>query len=85
MFKKYFYGALHNTKDRFRAMANDIAELTTGYPAYQLGNFKLCHEGDLPFLLKHAWVTGMVQETRYPKHFKKSELALSWRLTPVWE
>ncbi len=70
VFKTYFNGVLHQAKDGFKAMSSDIADITTGYPAYQPGSFKLCHVTDLPFAFPNAYTAAMVMEQLYPKYFK---------------
>lgn len=71
VFDNYFGGVLHSAKDGFRAMNSDIADITTGYPAYQPGSFDLCHVADMPFAFTNAWTAGLVMEELYPKYFKK--------------
>ena len=71
VFDNYFGGVLHSARDGFRAMASDIADITTGYPAYQPGSFNLCLVADMPFTFTNSWTAGLVMEELYPKYFKK--------------
>jgi TRAP-type transport system periplasmic protein len=71
IFDNYFGGVLHSAKDGFRAMVSDIADITTGYPAYQPGSFNLCLVADMPFTFTNSWTAGLIMEELYPKYFKK--------------
>ncbi len=71
VFKTYMGGVLHSAKDGFKAMRSNIADITTGYPAYQAGSFNLCLAADLPFASPNAWVAALVMEKLYPKYLKK--------------
>ena len=67
---EYLSGVLHSAKDGFQAVRSDIADITTGYPAYQAGSFHLAHAADLPFAFENAWVASLVMEELYPKYLK---------------
>lgn len=74
--KAYFSGVLHGSKDGFKAIVNDITDMTSAYVNYQPGSFHLPHALDLPFAFPNAQVAGRVAEELYPKYFKKEYEAM---------
>ncbi len=70
-FKIYLNAVLHSSKDGFKAMVSDIADITPAFPAYQAGSFHLCHGADLPFAFPNSYVASLVVEELYPKYLKK--------------
>ncbi len=69
--KAYYSGTLHSAKDGFKAVVNDITDITPAYVNYQPSSFHLLHVLDLPFAFPNAAVAAKVAEDLYPKYFKK--------------
>jgi TRAP-type C4-dicarboxylate transport system substrate-binding protein len=69
--KKYFGAVLVGPKDGFKACIADIVDIAPAYTMYQAGSFRLCHAVDLPFTFPNSSVASLVDETLYPKYFKR--------------
>jgi len=71
LFQVYAAGSLHGGRDGFKACANDITDMTMGYPSWQAGSFQLMHVMEMPFAFPTPYVASIVGEELYPKYFKK--------------
>lgn len=66
-----FMGAtLHGARDGFKAIANDITDITAGYTVWQPQSFDLEHAMMLPFAFNDEFVAVAVGYELYPKYFK---------------
>ena len=71
LFKVFAAGSLHGGTDGFKACANNITDMTLGYPSWNAGSFQLMHVMEMPFAFPTPYVASMVGEELYPKYFKK--------------
>ena len=70
--KMYSAGVLHAAADGFKACANNITDMTHGYPVWAPGSFHLMHVMDLPFAFPYRCyhVGSRVGEELFTKYFK---------------
>ena len=71
VFKFYWNGVLHGSRDGFKACVADITDMTPAFALWQAASFKLLHVLDLPFAFPNGFVGSRVAEELYPKYFKR--------------